>query len=362
MKFISQLKKLKLLYNFFLFLALINIFFSTEKSHAKTFSVNDIEISTPFEINFNKNEIIDKGFVKAFNELIFSILQSKDQIKLKNTSINKIKGMIETFSITEEKFIDEIYYLTLNVSFNKKNIFDLLETKNIFPSLPVKKDFLFIPIFVDQKMNQVSIYSENKLFNNWNLNNKRYHLLNYILPTQDLDDFSLIKRNINNLEAYDFKEIINKYNINDYIIMIVFNDNNKIRVFNKIFFNQKNNLKNLNYSEVNFDDEEEIFKFVDNLKLVYEDFWKSQNQINTSVKLSLNISIDNSNNIKINKFEKILSNMDLIYNFSIYKFDNQNNFYKVIFNGTPNKFLEVMNEQNYDFKIKNKIWVLNDKS
>ena len=54
--------------------------------------------------------------------------------------------MIETFSIKEEKFVDEIYYLILNVSFNKKNIFDLLETKNIFPSLPVKKDFLFTDI------------------------------------------------------------------------------------------------------------------------------------------------------------------------------------------------------------------------
>ena len=54
--------------------------------------------------------------------------------------------------------------------------------------------------------------------------------------------------------------------------------------------------------------------------------------------------------------------MDLIYNFSIYKFDNRNNFYKVIFNGTPDKFLDVMRDQNYDFEIKNKIWVLNDKS
>ena len=362
MKFISLLSNLKLLYNFFLFLALINIFFSTEKSHAKTFSINDIEISTPFEINFNKNEIINDGFEEAFNELIFSIVQSKDQLKLKNTSINQIKGMIETFSIKEEKFIDEIYYLVLNVSFNKKNIFDLLESKNVFPSLPVKKDFLFIPVFIDQNKNQVSMFSEDKLFSSWNVNKKKYSLLNYILPTQDLDDFSLIKRNINNLETYDFKEIINKYNINDHIIMIVFKDNNKIRVFNKIFFNQKKNIKNLNYTEVNFDEEEELFEFIDNLKLVYEDFWKSQNQINTSVKLSLNISIDNSNNIKINKFEKILSDMDLIYNFSIYKFDNRNNFYKVIFNGTPDKFLEVMSDQNYDFEIKNKIWVLNDKS
>ena len=54
--------------------------------------------------------------------------------------------------------------------------------------------------------------------------------------------------------------------------------------------------------------------------------------------------------------------MDLVYNSYIYKFDNQNNYYKVIFNGTPDKFLEVMSYQNYDFKIKNKIWVINDKS
>ena len=40
--------------------------------------------------------------------------------------------------------------------------------------------------------------------------------------------------------------------------MIVFKNNNKTRVFNKIFFNQKNNLKNLNFIDVNFDDEEEI--------------------------------------------------------------------------------------------------------
>jgi len=362
MKFIFQYYKSRLLYNFLLFLSLIIIFFSTEKSHAKSFSVNDIEISTPFEINFNKNKIIDEGFVEAFNELIFSIVQSKDQIKLNDTSINQIKGMIDTFSIVEEKFIDDIYYLTLNVSFNKKNIFDLLESKNIFPSLLLKKKFLFIPIFVDQNKNQVSMFSENKLFNIWNSNNKKFSLLNYILPTQDLDDFNLIKENINNLENYNFKEIINKYDINDHIIMIVFQNNNKIRVFNKIFFNKKNNLRNLNYTNVNFDNEEEIFKFIDDLKLFYEDFWKSQNEINTSVKLSLNISINNSNNIKINKFEKILSNMDLIYNFYIYKFDNKNNFYKVIFNGTPDKFLEVMDNQNYNFEIKNKIWVLNDKS
>ena len=133
----------------FCILAFLNIFFSTENVYAKTFTVNDIEISTPFEINFDKNEIIDEGFLKAFDQLVLSIVQTKNQKKLKKTSLRLIKGMIETFSIKEEKFIDEIYYLTLNVSFNKRKLFNLLESKNIFPSLPVKKNVFFIPIILD---------------------------------------------------------------------------------------------------------------------------------------------------------------------------------------------------------------------
>ncbi|MDA7557456.1 hypothetical protein N8729_05830, partial [Candidatus Pelagibacter sp.] len=109
---------------------MLNIFFSTENIQAKTFSINDIEISTPFEINFNKNKIIDEGFKQAFNRLVLSILQTKDQKKLSSTPLSLIKSMIETFSIQEEKFIDEVYYLSLNVSFNKKKILNLMEKKN----------------------------------------------------------------------------------------------------------------------------------------------------------------------------------------------------------------------------------------
>ena len=64
-------------------------------------------------------------------------------------TLNQIKSMIETFSIKEEKFINEIYHIKLNVSFNKKIIFNLLEKKDIFPSLPLKKNIIFIPIIVN---------------------------------------------------------------------------------------------------------------------------------------------------------------------------------------------------------------------
>ena len=134
MRFNFKFSNYKRLYNFFWFLSLLNIFFSTDILMAKTFSISDIEISTPFEINFNKNEIIDEGFSQAYDQLILSIVQTKDQKKIQNISLSTIKGMIETFSINEEKFIDEIYYLSLNVNFSKKKIFNLLEDRNIFAS------------------------------------------------------------------------------------------------------------------------------------------------------------------------------------------------------------------------------------
>ena len=57
--------------------------------------------------------------------------------------LSQIKGMIESFTIKEEKFINDIYYVNLGVSFNKKKIFKFLENNNIFPSIPKRKKILF---------------------------------------------------------------------------------------------------------------------------------------------------------------------------------------------------------------------------
>ena len=358
MKYIFQNFKLTKLYIFFLFLAVLNIFFSTVISHAKTISINDVELSTPFEINFNKNKIIDEGFTQAFNELMSSIVQSKDHQKLNQITLSQIKSTVDTFSIKEEKFIEEIYYIKLNVSFNKKIIFDLLENNNIFPSLPVKKDIIFIPIIVDQNENKIKMFSDNIIYNQWNSNIKQYDLLNYILPTEDLEDLNLVKKNIKNLENFEFSKIVRKYNIENYIISIFFIDTDQTRLLNKINFDKKKNLKNTLIKNINFNNSIEINKFIETLKIGFEDYWKSQNEINTSVKLPLTISVENSNNIKIQKFEEKLSDIDLIYNFYIYKFDNKNNIYKIIFNGTPDKFIKVMKNNKYEFETSNKIWVM----
>ena len=97
---------------------------------------------------------------------------------------------------------------------------------------------------------------------------------------------------------------------------------------------------------------------VSKLKIIYEDNWKNSNQINTSIKLLLNIKVENKNNIKISDFEKVLNQTDLIYDFDITKFDKNYILYRITFNGTPNIFLKSMRENNYEFDTQNKVWVL----
>ena len=67
--------------------------------------------------------MIDSGFKKAFLELIFKLAKSSDQEKLKSIKLNEIKGMIETFSIQEEKFINQVYFVTLGFLLIKERFF-----------------------------------------------------------------------------------------------------------------------------------------------------------------------------------------------------------------------------------------------
>ena len=349
---------LRSLYNFFLFVSLTIFFFSTIQSNAKAFDINNIEISRPFELNFNKNKVIDDGFKKAFLNLLSLIVNSSDRKKISSAKLNEIKGMVETFSIKEEKFINNIYFVNLGVSFNKKKVFNFLEKNNIFPSVPLKKDFLFIPIIIEGSQKDILIFSNNKFFEIWNENKEIFHLINYILPTEDLEDYNTIKKNYDLIEEYDFKDIIKKYSLENSIVTLIFRNENDVRVLSRITIKDKVILKNESFSNIDINNSEQVIKIINNLKLNYEDYWKDLNIINTSIKLNLNIKVDNIDNLKIKEFEKILDNSDLVYNYYISKFDKNFIFYKIIFNGTPNSFLKTMSEHEYEFDTQNKLWVL----
>ena len=346
------------LYIFFLVLALNLSFFSTTIVNAKAFLVDEIEISEKLENNFNKEILINKGFKKAFNELMSKLLQSKDINKTKNIRLNEIKSMIETFSIKEEKFINKTYNLNLGVSFNKKKIFKYLESKNIFPAQIIEEKFLFIPIIIDENNSDVLVFSKNPIYKNWQKENKSRHLINYVLPTEDLEDLNLIKKNYLELENYDFEKIIEKYFLENSIIALFFKDKHEIKILSKINIKDNKVIKSHSFANINLENNDNLNELINRLKIIYEDFWKENNLINTSIKLPLLIQLNNKDFNLNSKFEEVLNNVDLISHYSISKFDKDFIFYEIIFNGTPKNFINIMKNKNYDIDTQKKIWIL----
>ena len=231
-----------------------------------------------------------------------------------------------------------------------------MKKKNIFPSLPTKKKVIILPILVDPLSQSVNVYNQNPFFKFWNSHIKDFHLIEYILPSEDIDVVKVLNENFNDLEDYDFSQITKNYNINEYIICLIYKDNKNIKVFSKIKFDQKLKIKSEFFPNKNTNSSKDLEVFIDNIKLVYENEWKAVNKINRSVKLPINLSISSKEYRKNIEFEEFLSSTDLVSKYLIKSFNNNFVNYKIIFNGSPNQFLNIAENKNFLIDTDQQIW------
>ena len=344
------------LYIFFFILVLVFTQFSTNKVLAKTYKVENIEITEPYDLDFNKEKVIDKAFIKAFSLLISRLTNSVDKSNLDNIRINNIKKLINSFSIIEEKFFNKKYYAKFDVNFDKKSVLIFFKNRNVLPSTPKQKKVIFLPIIVDIEKNEIFLFTNNLFYKLWNLNIEEHHLLQYVLPNEDLEDIKLLQSKINDIEDYNFSEIILKYNLKDYIVCIFFLNEDKTRSLSKIRLENDNIIINKEFGFIELNDSNFIQPIIDNLKTTYEDRWKKINQINTNIKLPITLSIDSKNIELLNKFENKLLDIDLISEYNIDKFSSANTIYKIIYNGTPDKFLKHFRNIGFDVDTSHRIW------
>ena len=358
MQIINKLFKLQKVYIYIFSYVLFIIIFSTTYLNANPFRVSDIEISSPFELNFKKSRVIDEGFQISFSNLLSMITTSGDQNIIKDISIKEVKSMIDSFTISDEKFINNEYFAKLETTFNKKKILNFLEKKNIFPSIPIKNKILLVPILVNTETENVYLFNNNIFYDKWNDINKNYQLLNYVLPSEDLEDLDKLQEISHSIETYDFANLIKKYDLRDYIISIIYKNNEEIRILSKINLNNSLKINNQKYSKVDLTNEKDFNMILKNLKNFYEDEWKKSNEINTSIKLPLTIYIESTDYKKIIYLEEVLSNIDLISDFFILRFDNKFTQYRIIYNGSPKTFFTDMNNRYFDIVIENNVWTV----
>ena len=111
------------------FLVLLFIILNTSKVYSSIFKVSDIKITEPFNIDFKKQEVINKAIILAFKKLLSMTISTNEMYKISSFSVEEIKNLIDSFTIKDEKFINDKYNATFEINFNKQNTFLYVEKK-----------------------------------------------------------------------------------------------------------------------------------------------------------------------------------------------------------------------------------------
>ncbi len=355
--FISFSNIIKKIFNIIFTLTFL-FFISSDHSLASnhTLAVEELEISKEIDLEFSRIKIIDEAFKKAFYRLLGQILNSTDIKKLKNVNMKEIKTLIENFKIKNEIFRESKYYANFDVYFNKKKIKFFLEKKNLFYSNPKQISVLFLPIIIEQE--NLHLFNDNIFYKYWLTNKDQSGLINYIMPLEDIDETLKLISSQENLENLDIIEIAKKYNTENYILSLIYLENKKLNFFSKIKFQEYKKNSNLIFYKVDIKDADSILTVIKKVKVHLNDIWKDFNEINTSIKLSINLILNSNNVGKISKFENTLTKIDDINSFSIKKFDLNKTVYEIIYNTNPNKLIKQFSIYGFEIVNAEGLWVI----
>ena len=155
MTFTNKFKDNKKFYTFAIILILFFNLNINSKLNASSFKISDIEVSQDFNLDFNKKKVFDEAFKVAYAQLISTIINSKDKKKIEKINLSTIKSLIDSFNVSDEKFLENKYYATINVNFNKKSAYNYFESQNILPSIPKKLDLLVLPILINRNQDEI---------------------------------------------------------------------------------------------------------------------------------------------------------------------------------------------------------------
>ena len=344
------------LYIFFIILVSFFTEFSTNFALSKSYNISNVKLEETYNLNFDRTKVIEYGFEKAFHILVYKLIEKKDRIKFEKTSLQEIKALINTFSVSEEKFLNDKYKSLLDVDFNKNKFYKFIQNNNVKPSIPEEINTLIIPIFVNRLNNEMYYLNGNKFYEKWNKNLKNYFLIKYHFPNEDIEDYILIKSKINDIENYKFEEIIKKYNFDNNIILTVFVDKNKINIFSRFSLKENEFLLNKKIESFNKKNEKDVEKVILDIQETYEDIVKSQNKINTSIKINIYLEINSSNYNTSQKLENILSDFELIYDYEIKSIDNKNITYNITYNGLPANLYKYLTNKGFVINNSKEIW------
>ena len=263
-----------------------------------------------YELKFSSNNVDDDKIYKineikliTLDNILKNILIIEDYLKVKKKlDQNFINLFIKNIVIEQEKIINNNYYSTVKINFDKFKIIEYLRDQKLSYVETFPKEFLII-IYENNSIEK-NLFSKNNTYYEYLKNNSKDF---YKIPNMDVNDkFLLNYHDIEDKNINKISKIIKKYNNIDTIILMSVKRKNS---FNYNFYlvseNQLIKINELNYSENDLDN---LFKIV---KAGVIDQWKIENSIqnNTINKITCNIKYFTLKELK--EIKKIIQNVSL---------------------------------------------------
>ena len=131
-----------------------------------------------------------------------------------------------------------------------------------------------------------------------------------------------------------------------------------MNIFSKIKFHDNFISTNLIVDNINLDNELLVNSYIENIKISFEDIWKKNNKINTSIKLTLEIVLETRDFNKISQFEEVVNKIDLISSFKIKRFTVDKSIYEIYYSGNPNSLIKKFSNFNIPLIYDGEKWII----
>ena len=304
-------------------------------SEENVFIIDSVEVEGEINLNFSREKYINKAFLDSFQILTSKILLAKDLNKISNIKLKKIKNLINSFQVLEERYQNDKYRAVFKIFYNDIKVKKLLGQQNISFSQPKNISAVFFPILVLN--DEIQDFNENFFYKQWMTVKIKNELINFVLPLEDLDDISRIQEMKNKIEELNVDDLVNKYNVKNYVFTLIDHQNESLNVYLKTNFNNNKVSKNLFYELDNIENQSKLNFILKDLKIQITDIWKEANVINLSIPLSIRVKFRHLNLKKLDKLESIFYKISIIENYSLEEFNINNSFFKIYYYGNPKK-------------------------
>ena len=343
-------------YIFIFLTATIFLFTTNTKTFSKEniFAINNVKVNGEIDLNFSREKYLNRAFKDSFEVLMSKILLTRDLQRISNISLKEIKKLISSFQILEESYSKDEYKASYKILYNDLKVKKFLSKKNISFSQSESISAVFYPVlFIN---GEIQNFNENFFYKNWDDILIKNEIINFILPLEDLEEFSEITKMKNEIEKLDIKNLINRYDVKNYVFALIEYQDKKLNVHLKTNFVNNKLSKNFFYEVEDINNESSLNLILKDLKLKITDLWKEQNLINILMPLSIKLKFQHLKLRNLNKLINTLHEIDIIDNFKIKEFDINNSFFKIYYYGDPKKLKSELFKYGYQLSNNQGFW------